>query len=493
MQNSKWKSTEVTRVVIVGGGIAGLAAAKTLEEEDWEDYILLEAQDKIGGRIDSIPWNDNWIECGALCLYGEKSELAKVCQYYQLLSNVVSQKGAGIYVRDDGIRMDERLIKDINDVVQSACNISENLEVGDSNTESNFGRALRSQLRKHFRIKSDPLTIRDMQEEIFDWYLRSLIIDNSCFTLDELSMKHLRNQESLGLEQFNFTTGYSSIIKFITQGLNPKNIRLNSPVEMIEWSQNMSINNSNQLIVKPVLITLADKRQIFADCVIVTCSLGYLKANHKQLFNPELPLHLSQGIESLGFGLLNKIYLDFGEPWWEPNSKGFQLIWSKNGQKVFTKQKFATWTRDLTGFEVVKNHKAVLQGWVGGRGAYIIEMLSERQIAEDCANLLRHFLKKGDIPLPKRLKRTQWHSNKYIRGAYSHIPVNCDANSVTPGTLTKPVWCTITHKGHDKCIPIIMLAGEATHEQYFSTTHGAFETGVKQAKTFLQYNIEKRI
>jgi hypothetical protein len=32
-----------------------------------------------------------------------------------------------------------------------------------------------------------------------------------------------------------------------------------------------------------------------------------------------------------------------------------------------------------------------------------------------------------------------------------------------------------------------MLAGEATHENFYSTTHGAYDSGVKQAKTFLHY------
>lgn len=43
------------KIVIVGGGIAGLAAGKYLELEGFTDYVVLEASDRIGGRIWSVP------------------------------------------------------------------------------------------------------------------------------------------------------------------------------------------------------------------------------------------------------------------------------------------------------------------------------------------------------------------------------------------------------------------------------------------------------
>lgn len=39
------------KVIIIGAGIAGLAAATHLSQHDMNDYIVLEAQDHIGGRI----------------------------------------------------------------------------------------------------------------------------------------------------------------------------------------------------------------------------------------------------------------------------------------------------------------------------------------------------------------------------------------------------------------------------------------------------------
>jgi hypothetical protein len=35
--------------------------------------------------------------------------------------------------------------------------------------------------------------------------------------------------------------------------------------------------------------------------------------------------------------------------------------------------------------------------------------------------------------------------------------------------------------------PVVLLAGEATHEHYFSTTHGAYDTGQAQARVILDY------
>lgn len=40
-----------TKVLILGAGVAGLVAAKTLQEKGINDFLILEAQDYIGGRF----------------------------------------------------------------------------------------------------------------------------------------------------------------------------------------------------------------------------------------------------------------------------------------------------------------------------------------------------------------------------------------------------------------------------------------------------------
>lgn len=228
------------------------------------------------------------------------------------------------------------------------------------------------------------------------------------------------------------------MIESILENLDSNNIMLNSPVKNINWNQ----HNSDE---KKSLITLANGNKLSADCVLVTCSLGFLKDNYNNFFSPKLPKRYSLTIESMGFGIINKIFLGFGEPWWEAHIKGFQFLWNKDkiDSKKSHNKSLALWTRDMTGFDVLGGHNAVLLGWVGGEGAKIIENLSNEQIIKDSAELLRYFLKNPNLPEATKCLRTSWGNNDFIRGAYSYIDKKCDIHKTSPATLLEPIWKTI--------------------------------------------------
>lgn len=244
-----------------------------------------------------------------------------------------------------------------------------------------------------------------------------------------------------GPEYLLFKSGYGSLTNLLFNNLNKQNVRLNTAVESIHWKE--VINREEE---PAVVITTSDGTQIFSDAIIITCSLGYLKENYKKMFRPPLPSHLSVAIKNLGFGVINKIFLDFGKPWWQADVKGFQLLCSK-----VSDQSFPEWARDLTGFEILPNYQGILIGWVGGRGACIVENLSEQTIIQDCTYLLKHYLQSHyDIPAVVKCVRTRWGENKYIRGGYSHITKSCEANRITPRTLAEPIWTTISRNNAQK-------------------------------------------
>jgi len=239
-----------------------------------------------------------------------------------------------------------------------------------------------------------------------------------------------------------FKSGYSSLTNLLVDNLDKRKVRLSTPVETIHWQDSIDSPNDSPIIVKTF-----EGTQILADAVIITCSLGYLKDNHRKMFQPLLPSRHSVAIEDLGFGTINKIFLDFGEPWWQKGVNGFQLLWRKDHADH---ESLPEWTKDLTGFDVLPTHPATLIVWVGGRGACIIEDLSEETLAQDCMNLLTRCVQYRDIPPVRKCVRTKWNGNTYVRGGYSHITKSCEEANVSPRTLAEPIWVTISQNDTKK-------------------------------------------
>ena len=56
-------------MIVIGAGLAGLAAAQQLEQAK-VNYLVLEGSDRTGGRVHSIDWNGATIELGAQWITG---------------------------------------------------------------------------------------------------------------------------------------------------------------------------------------------------------------------------------------------------------------------------------------------------------------------------------------------------------------------------------------------------------------------------------------
>lgn len=67
--------TEDKSVIIIGAGLSGYAAARKLTENGYTDIKILEALDRTGGRILSVPFSDGFVDLGAQWCHGQTNNI----------------------------------------------------------------------------------------------------------------------------------------------------------------------------------------------------------------------------------------------------------------------------------------------------------------------------------------------------------------------------------------------------------------------------------
>lgn len=225
-----------------------------------------------------------------------------------------------------------------------------------------------------------------------------------------------------------------------------------------------------------------DEERLWADHVVVTASLGVLKDRHEAMFSPPLPDDKVHAIEKLGIGTTNKIFLEYEQPFWSPECNSIQLVWEEEqGEAQHPEEQ---WYKKICSFDVLyppQRYGHMLSGWICGEEALLMEGQDDEAVAETCTELLRRFTGNPDIPKPRRILRSSWGSNPYIRGSYSFTRVGSSGGDFEKLAAPLP-WADTT-----KAPPLqVLFAGEATHRKYYSTTHGALLSGQREANRLVE-------
>ena len=61
------------KVLILGGGVAGVIAARTLHENGIDNFTIIEARDELGGRLKSVKFAEFTVEVGANWVQGTQT------------------------------------------------------------------------------------------------------------------------------------------------------------------------------------------------------------------------------------------------------------------------------------------------------------------------------------------------------------------------------------------------------------------------------------
>nr|KAG5714699.1 hypothetical protein BaRGS_000187 [Batillaria attramentaria] len=247
--------------------------------------------------------------------------------------------------------------------------------------------------------------------------------------------------------------GYNAFVEHLAEGIPDGRILLNRKVFKIIWGGQTT--NDGSAPIRRAKVLCENGEEYEADHVVVTCSLGHLKANYQKMFDPPLPEAKTGAINRIGFGRVTKLFVYYDKPFWK---EGIKLAWSFDAYDIATK---SDWVRRIVGFDEQPCNPKVLGGPFGGKGAEIIETLTDEEVATACRDVLRKFLNDPSVPSPTLVLRSNWNTDPLYLGTYSYP--STESRDTDIEDLIQPL--------PDDCHPVLLFAGEATHPCFYSTVH----------------------
>ncbi|RLU17070.1 hypothetical protein DMN91_011139 [Ooceraea biroi] len=456
-------------VVIIGAGMAGLSAAHRLAQCGFQNFTILEATDRPGGRIHSCWLGDVVAEMGATWIEGGcvANPVFTLAAQEGLLKAPLFRPdpSRGLFCTSDGRAIDLPVsitaYHTFRQIEQQAAAL---FALG-------CGRAHGTLLNfMGVRIQQELHNFPEEQRYDAARVMYGMTNCVKCRCGDDLSLVSA-DQFGSYIEipggNIRVPLGYVGVLAPLLRDLPSCCVRYCKPVSCVRWG---AVSGSSPRAV----VKCCDGEEFPADYVIVTVSLGVLKHHHTKLFCPGLPAEKVEAINKLGYGHVNKIFLEYARPFWVWREGCIKLAWS--AEELTDRD---GWVKGLANVEELANSQHVLCAWVCGREAMDMELCSDEEVVESITRVLRQFTGDPTLPYPANILRSKWCMDQYFAGAYSYMAMDstvghqCDLASPLPGS------CEPTP-------PILLFAGEATIPGHYSTVHGARLSGIREAERIIQ-------
>ena len=412
------------RVVVVGAGIAGLAAAAELRSKGFEDIVVLEARDRVGGRIwtgrigDGIP-----VDLGASWIHGVKGNpITALARENAIETSTTDYDNRVVHFHGGGEppQGTNAILRGFRQLARKRPNAS-----------------LASVYEEHVGAAG----LNEHERQYLDYQINTVVEHEFGTDFANLSLTSITGDQALPGRDVVFPDGYAQIVDALATDLD---IRCGEAVT--------AINHGGSTVI----LTTGTGATYEAARVIVTIPLGVLQRG-RPAFDPALPMRKQRAIKRLGMGVLNKTCLLFDEVFWEEDTEMIGYVGPRTGE----------WAETLSLYPYTGS--PILMMFNAGTYAAEIERLSDDKTAASALAALAEMY--GTVPRPTDIRVTRWQSDVWSRGAYSYVPAG--ESFAQHAELGKPVG------------ERLFFAGEATSEDHPATVHGAYMTGVRAARQVL--------
>jgi monoamine oxidase len=417
----------LTDVLIVGAGVAGLAAAGQLASAR-RHVLLLEARDRIGGRIFTLHPDEAGfpIELGAEFVHGRPPELLRCFQEAHMELQDIS--GTDACFRDGTL---------------SACPEHESFALLDE--LAGFARREGDMSFEQFLARRQPGIEAAAQARSFVEGFNAA--DARRIGIAALARQQQAEEEIEGDRSSRPLTGYDALPRHLARQAEQAGARilLRSPVVSLQW--------------KPGAVTARTASgEVFSGSrVIITLPLGVLKAR-SVVFDPE-PSRILAAADRMEAGSARRLVLLFRSAFWKQKMPNMRFLFAPG---MTPPTYWAQHPRDIP----------MLVAWLGGPCADAVSDPS--QLPAQALRSLEQIFSLPPQSLDAELRNSyqhDWQNDPRTLGAYSYAPVgavDCSAQ------MAEPVENTL------------FFAGEHTDiTGHWGTVHGALRSGLRAAQQVL--------
>jgi monoamine oxidase len=419
--------TAPPEILILGAGVAGLTAARDLTAAGAR-VLVLEARDRLGGRIMTHHTPHGPVELGAEFVHGAVEETLSVAREAALPLRETDRGAPRVTAADRGTA-DFFSAMDAVLAHASATGPDESFQ--------------------HLVDRVD--TSAELKAQCLGLVEGYHAADPARISVLALLKNTAADERPGANRQFRFVGGYDSLITAIFQRVDPKlcDVRLNSVATAVTWGRGSAV------------VRISGGQEFAAPKLIVTVPLGVLKAGAIE-FSPRLA-ETEDAVGRLEMGDAERVSLCLASDTWITHDRFSTDGFLFTGEPPLP----VWWVSRPPPFPVVT-------GWAGGRNARALSGLSGAARVDVAVAALATALSIDAGRLREDLRggfSHNWLADPFARGAYSYAGVS---GSEAGAKLAVPIDGTL------------FFAGEATESDgQNGTVHGAIASGRRAAKQVL--------